>query len=95
MPGHYAGCNCCGGFKGDFVGVYENYVSTVSSSQASRATVINEFLVKLEDLVVAYATLSEPERTARLNQDADRITGEVARYLHVARAGITACPEQA
>jgi hypothetical protein len=74
--------------------VNKSYLSAVSSSQASRATVIIELLTRLEDLVVVYAALSEPERTARLNRDADRITGEVARYLHIARAGITACPEQ-
>jgi hypothetical protein len=46
-------------------------------------------LSQLEDLVVTYAGIPEAERPAKLAEDADRITGEVARILQAARRKIT------
>ncbi len=51
-------------------------------------------LGRLEDLVVAYASLPADERLEVLSRDADRITGEVARYLQAARHQITASPRR-
>jgi hypothetical protein len=40
-------------------------------------------------LVGEYAAVPEEQRRDRLDADADRITGEVARYLQAARGRIT------
>lgn len=50
-----------------------------------RADAITALLRSLEDLVAEYARLPLDERADSLDRDADRITGEVGRQLHVAR----------
>jgi hypothetical protein len=55
----------------------------------ARAEAAATLLRRLEDLVVAYAAVPADVRRERLEADADRITGEVARYLQSARAQIT------
>lgn len=58
-------------------------------SGGTRADAAAALLSELEDLVVTYAGIPEVERRERLAQDADRITGEVARVLQAARRKIT------
>ncbi|MFR9805507.1 hypothetical protein ACL02T_24950 [Pseudonocardia sp. RS010] len=60
----------------------------------TRAEAAAMLLGRLEDLVVAYASVSADERQDVLSRDADRITGEVARYLQAARHQITASPHR-
>jgi hypothetical protein len=55
----------------------------------ARAEAAATLLRRLEDLVVSYAAVPADDRRDRLEADADRITGEVARYLQAARAQIT------
>ncbi len=54
-----------------------------------RADAAATLLRQLEDLVVTYAGIAEGERRQRLGEEADRITGEVARILQAARRKIT------
>jgi hypothetical protein len=59
---------------------------TASTPPATgRVDVITDLLRSLENLVVEYAALPDDERAAHLARNADRITGEVGRQLHVAR----------
>ncbi|WP_269803870.1 hypothetical protein [Pseudonocardia kujensis] len=44
--------------------------------------------------MVAYASVPVDERMDVLSREADRITGEVARYLQAARHQITASPRR-
>ncbi|MCE0764886.1 hypothetical protein LWC35_18520 [Pseudonocardia kujensis] len=60
----------------------------------TRAEAAAMLLARLEDLVVAYASLPADERVEVFSRDADRITGEVARYLQAARHQITASPRR-
>jgi hypothetical protein len=62
---------------------------TPDDARAEAAAVL---LRRLEDLVVAYAALPAEERDERLGEDADKITGEVGRYLQAARAQIALRP---
>jgi hypothetical protein len=64
-------------------------VLTPTEARAEAAAVL---LRRLEDLVVTYAALPSPERGERLGEDADKITGEVGRYLQAARAQIALRP---
>ena len=57
----------------------------------SRYAAIAALFTALEDLMGEYRS-DEAERVRRWSQDADRITGEVARQLAIARARISAAP---
>ena len=57
-------------------------------SQA-RAAAITELFAALETLLRSYQDVPDSEREDRLAGDADLITGEVARRLAVARAGMS------
>lgn len=60
-----------------------------------RADAITALLRALEDLVAEYALLPADVRVDHLARDADRITGEVSRQLHVARTRLgTARPAE-
>ena len=61
----------------------------------ARADPIVDLLHDLERLVARYAALPEDERADSLARNADRITGEIGRRLHVARVRLgTARPPQ-
>ena len=64
----------------------------IASPATARAGVITDLLRSVENVVVAYAALPDEERADRLAQDADRITGEISRQLHVARVRLAASP---
>jgi hypothetical protein len=66
--------------------------TSVTSPATARVDAITDLLRSVENLVVVYATLAENERVGRLDQDADRITGEIGRQLHVARVRLAASP---
>jgi hypothetical protein len=55
----------------------------------SRAAAITELFVALEALLRTYQSLPADEREDRFAADADLITGEIARRLAVARAGMS------
>ena len=57
-------------------------------SQA-RAAAITELFDALETLLGSYRSVCDDEREERLAADADLITGEIARRLAVARAGMS------
>ena len=61
--------------------------STPQHSPARYAAIADLFKA-LEALIADYQALPEPERVQRWSGDADRITGEVARRLAIARAQI-------
>ncbi|MFE7203331.1 hypothetical protein ACFU8R_23985, partial [Pseudonocardia alni] len=67
-------------------GVMVERVLLPGEARAEAAAVL---LQRLEDLVVAYAGVPEADRRERLEADADRITGEVARHLQAARSQVT------
>jgi hypothetical protein len=58
----------------------------------SRYAAIAALFIALDDLMGEYRSSPEAERVRRWSQDADRITGEVARQLAIARARISAAP---
>jgi hypothetical protein len=60
----------------------------LTPSQA-RAAAITELFVALETLLRSYRSMPDDEREARLAADADLITGEIARRLAIARAGMS------
>jgi hypothetical protein len=55
-----------------------------------RSAAIADLFDALEGLMIHYGALPDAERAARRAADADRITGEVARHLEVARRRIAA-----
>jgi hypothetical protein len=57
-------------------------------SQA-RAAAIAELFAALETLLRSYQDVPDSEREDRLAGDADLITGEIARRLAIARAGMS------
>lgn len=66
--------------------------ASITPPATARAGVITDLLRSVEKLVAGYAALPDDERTDRLDQDADRITGEISRQLHVARIRLAASP---
>jgi hypothetical protein len=54
----------------------------------ARYAAIADLFEALEELIADYQSLAEPERVQRWSDDGDRITGEVARRLAIARAQI-------
>jgi hypothetical protein len=60
----------------------------LTPSQA-RAAAITELSAALETLLGSYRSMPDDEREDRLAADADLITGEIARRLAVARAGMS------
>lgn len=58
----------------------------------SRYAAIAAIFTALDELMGDYRSSPEAERVQRWSADADRITGEVARHLAVARARISAVP---
>ena len=66
-------------------------VTPPAPQSPSRYAAIAALFTALEDLMGEYRS-DEAERVRRWSQDADRITGEVARQLAIARARISAAP---
>jgi hypothetical protein len=58
----------------------------------SRYVAIADFFTALDELMRNYQLSSEADRVKRWSDDAERITGEVARHLAVARVRIAAVP---
>jgi hypothetical protein len=58
----------------------------------SRYAAIAALFTALDELMSDYRSTPEAERVKRWSEDADRITGEVARHLAIARARISAVP---
>jgi hypothetical protein len=58
----------------------------------SRYVAIADLFTALDGLMSTYQSSSEGERVQRWSADAERITGEVARHLAVARVRISAVP---
>ncbi|GAA3101108.1 hypothetical protein GCM10010464_75610 [Pseudonocardia yunnanensis] len=58
----------------------------------SRYVAIADLFAALDELMSNYQSSSEDERMKRWSDDAERITGEVARHLAVARVRIAAVP---
>jgi hypothetical protein len=67
-----------------------------STEQLNPATIRSdtaaEPLNQLRALVLSYRTLPAPERAARLDRDAERITGDIARHLTAAREKLARVP---
>lgn len=61
----------------------------VRTSEESRAQAAAALLSGLEDLVVAYAGITDETRHETLAHDAERITAMVAQLLQAARRKIT------
>lgn len=66
--------------------------ASVTSAATARVEAITDLLRSLEGLVVEYAALPDDERADRLDRNADRITGEIGRKLHVARVRLATSP---
>jgi hypothetical protein len=63
-------------------------------SHDARSAAVAELFDALEGLLISYHALPDGERTQRWSGDADRITGEVARHLGVARSRLArVCPQ--
>jgi hypothetical protein len=60
--------------------------------QTSRYVAVADLFTALDELMSNYRSSPEGERVKRWSADAERITGEVARHLAVARARIAAVP---
>jgi hypothetical protein len=58
----------------------------------SRYVTIAALFAALEELMSDYQSSPEGERVQRWSEDAERITGEVARHLAIARARISTVP---
>jgi hypothetical protein len=58
----------------------------------SRYAAVIDLFAALEELMDDYRSLPDSEHLTRWCEDAERITGEVARHLAVARARISAAP---
>jgi hypothetical protein len=58
----------------------------------SRYVAIAAFFTALEELMSDYRSSPQDERVQRWSEDAERITGEVARHLAIARARISTVP---
>jgi hypothetical protein len=58
----------------------------------SRYVAIAALFAALEELMSDYRSSPEAERVQRWSEDAERITGEVARHLAIARARISTVP---
>lgn len=53
--------------------------------RTTRAAAAADLLDALQYLVLEYSAMTADERAAHLHDDADRITGQVARHLDIAR----------
>ena len=65
------------------------------SHSASRYTAVAALFAALQELMDDYRSLPDSEHLRRWSEDADRITGEVARHLAVARARLSPPPPDA
>jgi hypothetical protein len=63
-----------------------------SSHATPRYAAIAALFTALETLISDYQSAPEHERVQRWSDDADRITGEVARHLAIARARLSVVP---
>ncbi len=92
-PGMIRRWRCGRGFHSRTGSVYHREMAErVTPPQSpSRYAAIAALFTALEDLMGEYRS-DEAERVRRWSQDADRITGEVARQLAIARARISAAP---
>jgi hypothetical protein len=62
------------------------------SHSPSRYAAVAALFAALEQLMDEYRSLPDSVHLTRWSEDAERITGEVARHLAVARARISAGP---
>jgi hypothetical protein len=62
------------------------------SHPTSRYVAIAALFTALEKLISDYKSSPEDQRVQRWSEDAERITGEVARHLAIARARISSVP---
>jgi len=62
------------------------------SHSPSRYAAVAALFTALEQLMHDYRSLPDSEHLTRWSEDAERITGEVARHLAVARARISTGP---
>jgi hypothetical protein len=53
------------------------------------AAAIADLLAAVEDLLITYRALPEPDREQRWAADAHRITGELSRHLSIARTQLS------
>jgi hypothetical protein len=58
----------------------------------SRYAAVAALFAAIEELMDDYRSLPDADHVRRWSEDADRITGEVARHLAAARARISAAP---
>jgi hypothetical protein len=58
----------------------------------SRYAAVTALFTALQELMDDYRSLPDSEHLTRLSEDAERITGEIARHLAIARARISAAP---
>jgi hypothetical protein len=65
----------------------------MSQHSPSRYAAVAALFASLEELMANYRSVPDGERAHRWSEDADRITGEVARHLAIARARISAVPD--
>ena len=64
----------------------------VPPHSSSRYAAVAALFAALEELIADYRSLPDSQHLTRWSEDAERITGEVARHLAVARAHISAAP---
>jgi hypothetical protein len=62
------------------------------SHATPRYAAIAALFTALETMISDYRSAPEHERVQRWSDDADRITGEVARHLAIARARLSVVP---
>jgi hypothetical protein len=74
--------------------VYQQQMAEHHAPQhsTSRYDAVADLFTALDELMSNYRSSPEGERVKRWSDDAERITGEVARHLAVARARIAAVP---
>jgi hypothetical protein len=69
-------------------GGYVENMSAFVPGPGVRASAIGDLLGALETLVAQYQSLPDTERERRWSSEAERVTGEVARHLDVARGKV-------
>jgi hypothetical protein len=75
------------------IGVQRDMAAHSHSSHAiPRYAAIAALFTALETLISDYQSAPEHERVQRWSDDAERITGEVARHLAIARARLSVVP---
>jgi hypothetical protein len=72
--------------------VYQRDMAAHSHPSPPRYAAIAALFTALETLISDYQSAPEHERVQRWSDDAERITGEVARHLAIARARLSVVP---